>query len=396
MKSFFKIFFLIFISTFLHTEDINMQKDKKIFQKIKFKKFKLKNNPPYLKPIYDPINKIVITRITDYKIFENSYPKHAYSKNQPFNCNSTLIKLQTKWLLDGNNYQIIKKLPKEFHFTTSIWSHIDPYTIFIFKNSGEIISYNIKTDKKKLLIHIKGFDRVALGPGEGNISLDDKYAAFACKKGVDLWILVVDLQKGKIIRRKVFKKRWGNSYTPKYFDWVSISPSGKYIIVLWNKKEKGNFISSNVSLYDKNIVFKRNLYHYGNHGDICFDNKGNEMYVQFAGVGSLNGYYLEKNLSIVLYKNPEFEIGSSRHISCRNYKERGWCLISTEQKGLIVKVRLDGNKKLKYIISHHSSQNNYTKSVMAVSNPSGTKILYSSDWGNIKNEVVYEYIAKIF
>ncbi len=389
MKVFLKILFLSAIALFAETKEKNKRTDP-----IKFKKFEIKKLPPYLKPVYDPIHKIVITRITDYKTFENSYPKHAYSKNQPFNCDSSLIKLQTKWLLDGRSYAIVKKFPKEFHFTTSIWSHKDPFTVFIFKNNGEIIKYNVKTGEKSLIIRIKGFDRVALGPGEGNISLNDEFAALACKKGKDLWILTIDLKKRKIVKKRVFKNKWGNSYEPKYFDWVSISPSGKYIIVLWNKKENNKFVSSEVSLYDKNISFKRNLYDYGNHGDICFDGKGNEMYVQFAGKGSLNAYYLENNESLILYENPELEIGSSRHVSCRNYKNRGWCFVSTEKEGLIIQIKLDGSRKIRYLTSHNGTQETYDKSAMAVSDPFGEKVLFTSDFGDKREKVKYEFVAE--
>jgi len=389
MKFLFKFFFILIFITFSESQDWNTSR------KIEFHKFKIPYTPPYLKPVFDPINKIKITRITDYKIFENTYPKHAYSKNQPFNCDSTIIKLETKWLLDGKTYKILEKLPKKFHFSTSIWSHKNPNILYIFRNDGKIISYDIKKRVSKLLIHIKGFDRVTLGPGEGNISLDDKYAALACKKGKDLYIIVINLHKKNIISVKTFKNKWGDSYKPKGFDWVSISPLGKYIVILWNKKIKNKFKSSNVEVYkSKDISFHQTLYDYGNHGDLCLDEKGKEVYVQFAGKGSVNSYYLDKKESKILYKNLEFEIGSSRHISCRNYKKKGWCIITTEKEKLIVTLKLDGSGKLVYITSHNSTQSTYKKSSMGVSDPIGEKIMFTSDLGDKREEVAYEFIAE--
>jgi len=369
-------------------------KENQNINKIRFIKKISSKNPPYLKPVIDPILKVKITRITDYKRFQNSYPKHRYAKNQPFNCDSSLIKLQTKWLLDGNTYKIIKIFPKSIHFTTSIWSHKNPDILYIFRDDGKILQYNVKTDRLKEIFFLKNYDRVTLGPNEGNMDLNDKYVALACKRDKDLVVEVLDLKSKKAVSKKTFKNRWGENYHPLGFDWVSISPSGEYIVILWNKKVKNRFESGNVEVFKRDFSKKRVLYNYGNHGDICFNDKGEEMYVQFAGKSSINGYFLKDNQSFSIFKNKEFEIGSGRFISCRNYKRKGWCYVSSEKNRLIAAISLDGNKKVEYFTNHNGSQANYKKAVMAVPNPTGEKVLFSSDWGDKNQKVVYEYIAE--
>ena len=363
--------------------------------KIYFIKQNIKKNPPYLKTIKDPIYKIKITRITDFKAFNNSYARHRYSKNQPFNCNSTLIKIQTKWLLDGKNYKIIKKFPKELHYTTSIWSHKNPYLLYIFKDDGNILTYNVKTQKLQNLFKIKSYDRVTLGPNEGNIDINDKYAALACKKREDLEVIILDLQKREIVAKKIFKNKWGKSYNPLFFDWISVSQSGKYTVILWNKKNRNSFSSSKVKVYNtKNLSYRETLYKYGNHGDLCYDSKGEEVYVQFAGKASLNAYRLKDGKNIEILKNRELEIGGARHISCRNYKQKGWCYISTQKHSLILAIKLEKNGDIKYITNHNSTQKTYLKIATPVANPTGTKIIFSSDWRNKNKEVVFDYLVE--
>ncbi len=365
-----------------------------LYIKLHFHKNIIKKNPPYLKSIIDPIYKTKITRITDFKVF-HEYIRHRYSKNQPFNCDSTLIKLETKWLLDAKNYKPIKKFPKNFHYTTSIWSHKNPYKLYIFKENGTILSYDIKNSKTTILMRIKNYERVTLGPNEGNIDINDRFAALACKKNNDLDVLIVDLYEKRVISKRKFKNRWGKNYNPSWFDWISVSQSGKYTIILWNKKVKDKFQSGDVKVYDtKTLLYLHTLYKYGNHGDLCFDSKGEEVYVQFAGDASLNMYRLKDGKKIPILKNLEFEIGGARHISCRNYKQKGWCYISTQKNSLILGVKLDRKKEIKYIANHHSTQLNYKKCAMATPNPTGDKIIFASDWGNYKKDVVYDYIAE--
>ncbi len=363
--------------------------------KLHFAKQTVTKNPKYLQPVIDPVYKTKITRITDFKTFDNSYPRHRYSKNQPFNCNSTLIKLQTKWLIDAKTYKIIKKFPKSIHFNTSIWSHKNPNILYIFRDDGIILKYNVKNNHLQKICKIKGYDRVALGPNEGNIDTNDHYAAFACKRGEDLDIIIFDLYKRKIIKKRRFAKKWGSSYNPSWFDWISISQSGKYVIILWNKKIKDNFKSGDVKVYNTfDLSFRATLYNYGNHGDICYDSFNNEVYVQFAGKAKINAYRLKDAKSMAIHQNPEFETGASRHLSCRNYRQKGWCYISTQKNGLVLAVKLDGSGKVKYITAHNSTQQNYLKTASAVPNPDGSKILFSSDWQNRDKEVVFDYIAE--
>ncbi len=348
------------------------------------------NLPKYLKTYkLDKFN-TYITRITDFKT--TNFARHRYAKNQPFNSNSTLIKLETTYLLDAKNYTLLKILPKQIHKTTSIWSHKDPNKMFIFRDDGKILTYNVKNNKLKTIIVIKGYENVSLGLGEGNIDIHDKYAAFACKSGNDLDIVIIDLQKRALVAKKRFKNRWG------MIDWVSVSQSGKYSVILWNRFKNSHLVSGDVKTYlTKDLSYINTLHDYGNHGDFGFDSNGDEVYVQFAGVGSINAYRLKDAKATVIQKDRVFEIGANRHLSCRNYKLPGWCFASTDKNGKIFAIKIDSSGFVKPLAYHNSSLANYKKSPMPVPNPTGTKVMFASDFQRSYNlDEVYDFVIEGF
>lgn len=75
-------------------------------------------------------------------------------------------------------------------------------------------------------------------------------------------------------------------------DWVSVSQSGAFTLILWDAGEASESNPYNgdgsehygVEVYDtQTLNFQRRLWHYGNHGDLCVDTDGEEVYVQFNG-----------------------------------------------------------------------------------------------------------------
>ncbi len=346
--------------------------------------------PLYLKPYKSLDFNTTITRITD-KI-DNQYIRHRYAKNQPFNANSTLIKLQTRYILDAKSYKIVKILPKSIYKNSSIWSHKDPNKIFIFRDDGKILTYDLKRDKLKTVIVIEGYERVSLGLGEGNIDINDKYAAFACKIGNDLDIVIIDLKKRALVSKRRFKNSWG------MIDWVSVSQSGKYTIILWNRVKDDKIVSGDVkTYYTKDLSYLNTLHDYGNHGDLGFDSSGDEVYVQFAGKGSINSYRLKDAKATVIQSDKEFTIGANRHLSCRNYKLPGWCFASSDKDGKIYAIKIDKSQSKIALAYHKSSLTNYQKSPMPVPSPDGKKVIFASDFKNFKDpNEVYVFVIDGF
>jgi len=285
------------------------------------------------------------------------------------------------------------------------WSSKDPNKFYVVNSSiqlieGEIVGNGINCH---LLFDFKknNFEQANIGPGEGNIDFNDKYIAFPVKKKGDdrIYILLYDLSDGKKGKQvwnqpklydaegalwiKIIKDNGYVYWTPEVLDWVSVSPSGKYIVI--NDSETGMY------RYDINFQNKRRLEYIdghgdvssqGGHGDIGFDTNKNEVFVQFISGTGIYSFNLD---------NPDEkgkELLDSPYgggfISCRNILHRGWCYITTREKGFqeIFALQLDGtsNKTVQRFTQTHADW--YGGSV----SPDGTKVIFTNSWGNDKRD----------
>lgn len=389
--------------------------------------------PAFGGSVKDPASGTYITRITDiaddcWQRYGN-YPRHDYSKVQPWNADQTLYRFSAVAIYDARGYQPVRCLPNLY---VARWSHQNPHLIYAFKpDQRRILRYDTETEVTEEVLDLSGeCAYMALGPGEGNMDIHDRRVALACRVDTDdvessnLKIVVVDLQNGKIVARRTLPGAWrGRGEQPGLFDWVSVSQHGKYVVVNWSSNlNQGNPFSENgqehygVEVYDSDTLsFRRRLWHYGNHGDLCVDSAGDEVYVQFNGpAGShVNMYRLEDGEHTVLIgemQNPGGDIradfqGHEGHISCRNVQRPGWAYVSLEYRegispagtrndGVLLAVKLDGSGTVEHFGHHQSSAINYSKSAKLVPGPDGTRVMFTSDWGNHQEqELTYEFVA---
>lgn len=324
--------------------------------------------PKYLKSYIDPNFNNKVTRITDSKVFGYKNPRHNYSKNQPWNANGQYIRIRNN-LLDGKTYKLLRKIP---YLDEAKWSHINPLKIYGFHGNGRFSQLSLVNDQIRVLREFTGYDEVRMGPWEGNISTDDKYVVFAARKGKDLTVIVYNIADDLIIAKKQFSNSW------ERLDWVSISPSGKYILFNW-KPVKGS-ASKVIDCYSRDIKFIRRLAHQGCHGDMGYTADGTELYIQFE-FGDQRGIWAYKLSSGKRYRLlPDKYNGG--HLSCRNIKRPGWCYLSCNKKGYkgVFALKLDGSGMVNRFAKHHSSAKSYVSEAQAVPNPDGTKVMFASDW----------------
>ncbi len=117
------------------------------------------SRPEYLKPAKDPAYGTRLIRITDSAAFGQKNVRHHYSKDQPWNCDQTLI-LMDKWILDGKSYKILRKMeiPEEPR-----WSFREPDKMFGVKGNS-FVSFNSTTGDLKTLHTFTEYDRILIGP----------------------------------------------------------------------------------------------------------------------------------------------------------------------------------------------------------------------------------------
>ena len=234
--------------------------------------------------------------------------------------------------------------------------------------------------------------------------MNDKYVAFVGKHGTDMDIITYDLQQNQIIHKETFAGAWGNGgpNAPDYIDWVSISLSGDYIVIMWNHNTTSETYPFNghygVEVYDRNMQFLRRIAGYGNHGDFAFAQDGEEVFVQFWGpTGSMNMYYLNRMERVVLINHPDFDLHAA-HISGRNIHRPGWIYtnISDVNLGVTLAVKLDDSGTVEYFGHTYSTDISYLKSPMPVPSPNGDKVMFKSDFGDTNPDVVYTFEARKF
>jgi len=363
--------------------------------------------PNYLASVtdYSVPDAIMLTRVTDYYQAWNWYPVHEYSKTQVWNADQTLIRIRSWKVLDATTFQEVQDLDGSIY--PSYWSNTNSDLIWSFKENGDIKKHFVSTNTTQTVATITGYETIELGPGEGNIDKYDHYVALVGKSGLDLDVIIFDLINLQIVHTETFTGAWGNGGNsfPDYIDWVSISQSGNYVVIMWNHNttSETNPYNSHYGVEVFNTLdmqYQNRIILYGNHGDLGYAVNGEEVLVQFYGVyggGTLYMHRLDGSGSTVLSTNTDF--GVYGHISCRNINRPGWAYLSHNsavQSGQMIAVKLDNSGLTEHFGHHFSSNTSYDKTAMPVASPNGDKVFFRSDFGDSTNtDLSYCFEAKL-
>jgi hypothetical protein len=361
--------------------------------------------PAYLKPVIDPLSSTTVIRISDRAAFNSqlSELRHLYAKNQPWNADESYLLLNFKYpaaLLDGRTYKFIRWVRQP---SQSVWSNLHPSLMYgIAADTNQLVELDVqKGDAYTVLHKFEEYDRVDFGAWEGNLSNNDRYAALAGIKAGKLDFLVYDLSKDDVKSRKTQPKGTtiGTSNAATINN-ISMSQSGKYVIVQYNKPGKG--IHQGVQLLDRSLKPIRQLSRRGgSHFDSCVDIKGSEaIVIQDDTTNAIVSveYSTGKKTTLLPANKVTFNI----HISCRNLKRPGWSYISEFVGDLdptkttpdrTFALKLDGSGAMEQFAQpNHSRNPAYERQPFSVPNHEGTKVLFASDWGN-PTDPVYAYIT---
>ncbi len=217
---------------------------------------------------------------------------------------------------------------------------------------------------------------------------------------------------------------------PRQPDFVAMSPSGQYLLIQWSgglSEDRGM-----VSYRRSDMTYLGHVSTTHGHGDITRDVDGTEVLVQ---TNAANAYLLTDKHYIIKAKIPVGVVfnGSSvdqaatlssgatvpllsldwqhnLHISCRNSRSPGWCVVSTYSSGNtfangwqafedeIFKVYLDSRATAPHVerLAHHrsspsaiagrdacSGRSNYWAQSHATISPDGTRVAFGSNWRRI-------------
>jgi hypothetical protein len=248
---------------------------------------------------------------------------------------------------------------------------------------------DVETGQRRILADLSQRVR-AIWPGatslwtrsEGSPSQDHRYWAFQVDdaKWAGLGLVSYDLKEDRIIATYDFAQN--RKVRP---DHVSMSPSGRYIVVSWDE---------GVTSFRPDFTEPRVIQKKGEHSDIAIGADGEDVYVAVdyeSSGGPLFMVDLRTGKRTDLLKTYVEGTATAIHISGKAFARPGWVLISTYadygkagQQWLHRKVfamSLEPKPRIINLAHHQSTPNEYFTEPQATTNRTLTRVLFSSNWG---------------
>ena len=152
-----------------------------------------------------------------------------------------------------------------------------------------------------------------------------------------------------------------------------------------------------MEIYSRSLAYQRTLSDWGQHGDLCQDTAGHDVWVQNAP--DLDSWRLDTGAQTKLLPGINSAFGEG-HQSCRNIDRDGWVYVSTyvgpdsrPGSDQVVAVKLDGSAKVEaFGNTHNPPSPTYDQMPMAVPSRDGRRVLFASTWGS-STGTVQTYIA---
>lgn len=388
------------------------------------KSVKIENlaKPEYMKPFIDPAFGAKITRISRSRNGEIYKP--LYSTVQAWNADESLLILYHRndrgkgrhVLLDGKTYKPYKELdiwPTDLEEV--FWSHTDPNVLFYVnkykQGYGDLYEFNVHTGERKILVRLGEMcsrNNPTSGGDTHMPSIDDDLFGFRCQAENGDWIMMSYRRSTNELNvTPLTGSKWDNWTAPVP------APSGKS---MWLQ---GDVIPTNLT----KVLRTLDLPNSHGHSNFGLTHDGKDAYFQVAFDPSPRGCNRDKDDGVGHLVVHELDTGkcrtiiseakgypyttSSTHISSQAYKQPGWVVLSSVGYPKQIKHLTNPKKKATPLFSeiymantdpdnavvcrlaHHrtfgkhaknDNYNSYFGEPHPTISPSGTRIVFGSDW----------------
>lgn len=338
--------------------------------------------------------------------------RHEYSQLQAFNADSTLIMQTTDNGITIRDVLTLETIFNNFdggsygNINSPNWNPSNANEVYYFDDNADetirLLKVNVRTGQEILIQELPAqYLRIFGSTSWEEISYNGKYKViYVSRRDGGYSILLLNLLTGQIITDIDDDTTYGPN-------WVAASPGGNYIVVQWNQSGVGQ--KEGVAVYDKSGGYQGHVHDTTAHGDLGFDENGNEIYVTLAFGNDL------LIVSTVLPGSANFTSGHDKilldpnwdnadHISCKG--PAGLCVITSGSSGMepfageiylvyTAGIAADYGENSNAIVSrltqHRSSQCSYYHQPHASISRDGKYVVFASDWGQC-NKGVNDYL----
>lgn len=363
--------------------------------------------PSYLEPFTDPEFGSKVVRITgdpgtpieNIDGVWNEVARHQYSKQATWNADESLLLLArhdgfpSKLFLDGETYEPLfgrNSIPG----TEIRWHPTEPDQM-VFVKDDKIGYWNVRKNSAEIVAQFGGgYSDFHIGPWEGNLSNDGRMVVVSGKRNGEQVAFAYDLAE---------KRKYPDlAFDIDRLDWVSISASGRYIVL--NGSIEGG-------VPDQTQVFDREGNKVGDpwaeagrpsHYDLALDEDGEDIAVGVSKIKPDDGRVIKRRL-----RDGKMTVltdgGYVSHVSARNGDRPGWVYVTYQHPGPtwppywneVVAVKLDGSRSVERIAKMHAPRTDYLTEAHAVPSPDGKRVLWASSWEAKSGRPVGAYVAEL-
>jgi hypothetical protein len=346
--------------------------------------------PPAGRSYTDPVFGTNILRVTDALAQRNSdtggyltFITDEYSTMSPFNNDGSrfLLVFQSYFALYDPAGNFVKECPLEVNSGSEPrWSRTSPDVLYYIRGN-QLKQYNTATDAVSVVHTFGEYSKIG-GNGESDICFDGNHFILA---GDKRYIFVYDLSSD---RTGPVLDAGG-----RRFDSLYITPNDN-VTVTWLAAGAARW--AGIELFDRDMVFQRQLSTVGGHMDVTRDINGDEVLVLTNSAdpaATCDNAIVKVRLSdgqrtCLLSLDWSLAV----HISAPD--GNGWCFVETyapgdplsqpgwtTYTGEILQVKLDGSQVRR--IAHHRSRpfNSYNYQPHVAVSRDGTRLVYSSNFG---------------
>ncbi len=368
--------------------------------------------PDYLSSYVDPIFSTIVTRIVGNpgeaipnisgEVWPDEQLRHGYSKRQPWNSDESMIfldRISPDVWLDGETYEVLFTRNKPGSRVR--WSMTESeYMYYVDASSKAIGKWHVVNDTTTQVVDLSGYDDITFGKGEGNFTWDGEKVAIIAKRDSDSHevVFIVNVKTG------VKEPDIDMDGIVDEVNNCTISPLGNYIVASTDISGNNDILMI-IDANSRAITLIETDRGIPSHFDVQIDQDGDEI---VAGVAKTevtrNGVFVESG-TIIKRKllTGEMSVISDKryasHTSGRSINESGWVYVTYHNRnpsyppyvGEVVKVKLDGTE-IRRVASLHAIKFDYYSEPHAVPSPSGSRVMWASDWEN-NDYPVQAYVA---